>query len=137
MSEQDQQGWKIMGTFYPHVGVEALRHGDFALVREVTGLTADEFVDGDDITGAESGWIAIAFWHGHPEFGRDRVRAIVEALPVKDVERIGFDVAPKNAGEGDAGPPDVTRSSASSATTDDSSSATSTAPDPPETVTQP
>lgn len=134
---EEQMGWKIFETFYPHVGVEELVHGDFALVREVTGMTADAFIDGKDLTGAETGWIAVAFAHGNPGLSRSKVAQIIGDLKVADVQQVGFEAEPdKEAG---AGPPDggETRSPDSSVITDGSSSEISSQPPAREITTQP
>lgn len=94
MSEEEDKetGWNIYGKFYPHNGIEALRHGDFRLVRRVTGLSTDEFVNGDDLTGSESGWIAVAFSQGHPEMTVEMVARMMDTLKVEEVERVGFEI---------------------------------------------
>ncbi len=92
MSDDDVIGWEIAGRFYPHNGAEALRHGDFALIREVTGLSLDEFDRGDDPLATETGWIAVAFWHGNPDMRRDQILKIVEQLPADGAKRVGWTV---------------------------------------------
>lgn len=113
-------GWEIYGKFYSHNGIEALRHGDFALVRQVTGMTTDEFVNGDDLTGSESGWIAVAFWQGNPEMSRDMAARAMQNLKLNDVERIGFEL---DEDDGEQSPP-VEEADSSSAPSESSSTTT-------------
>lgn len=120
MPEQ-RVGWEIYGKFYAHNGIEALRHGDFALVRQVTGLTTDEFVNGEDLTGSESGWIAVAFWQGNPEMSRDMAARAVTNLKVSDVERVGFDLE-----EEDGQSPPAEGADSNSAPSESSSTTTGT-----------
>jgi hypothetical protein len=87
----DRIGWEIAGRFYPHNGTQALRHGDFALIREVTGLSLDEFDRGDDPLATETGWIAVAIWQSNPDMRRDQVRTFVEQLPAEAAKRVGWE----------------------------------------------
>ena len=87
----DQIGWEIAGRFYPHNGADALRHGDFALIREVTGLSLDEFDRGDDPLAVETGWLAVAVWHGNPEMRRSQVLNFIEQLPAEGAKRVGWE----------------------------------------------
>ncbi len=86
----DRAGWNIHGRFYPHNGADALRHGDFALIREVTGLSLDEFDRGDDPLATETGWLAVAVWQAQPELRRDQVRNFIEQLPAGAAERVNW-----------------------------------------------
>jgi hypothetical protein len=135
MTEPQQVGWEIYNKFYPHNGIEALRHGDFRLVRLVTGMSTDEFVNGDDLTGSESGWIAVAFSQGHPEMTVEMVARMMDTLKIEDVLRVGFEIDE----EPEQSPPDEgeDRSPSSSATTEPSSPepATTTPPETPDAST--
>ena len=89
----EQIGWEIAGRFYPHNGADALRHGDFALIREVTGLSLDEFDRGDDPLATETGWLAVAVWQANPEMRRDQVRTFIEQLAADGAKRVGWEAA--------------------------------------------
>ncbi len=118
MTRPEQQvGWEIFKRFYPHNGIEALRHGDFRLVRLVTGMTTDEFVNGDDLTGSESGWIAVAFSQGHPEMSVEMVARMMDTLKIEDVERVGFDFEEEPEQSPPAGTEDPSLSSSSTTVT--------------------
>lgn len=116
----EQKGWEIEGVFYPHVGADALLHGDYALIPEVTGLDLDDFLSGSDLMRIETGWIAVAFWRGNPELRRNQVVRIIEHLPGEGAKRVGWAV-PEAA---DASPP----APAEENTTISSSSTTSVEP---------
>jgi hypothetical protein len=105
MADNDQVGWKIGTRFYEHVGADALRHGDFALIREVTGMTLDQFDRGDDPVATETGWLAVAVWRGNPDLRREQVVRMVEQLGHDDAERVGWSTPEKQ--EDDAVPPPV------------------------------
>ncbi len=117
MTQNQQVGWEIFKQFYPHNGIEALRHGDFRLVRLVTGMTTDEFVNGDDLTGSESGWIAVAFSQGHPEMSVEMVARMMDTLKIEDVERVGFDFEEEPEQSPPAGTEDLSPSSSSTTVT--------------------
>ncbi len=92
MADEERTGWEVQGRFYPHNGADALRHGDFALIREVTGLSLDEFDRGDDPLATETGWLAVAVWQANPEMRRDQVRNFIEQLPAGGATRVGWGV---------------------------------------------
>ncbi len=88
----EQIGWEILGRFYPHIGADGLWQGDYALIREVTGVDLDVFDRGEDPLATETGWLAVALWHGNPDMRRDQIVKLVEKLPA------GGDGAPKRVG---------------------------------------
>ncbi len=87
----DRIGWEIAGRFYPHNGAGALRHGDFALIREVTGVSLDEFDRGTDPLATETGWLAVAVWQANPDMRRDQVVSYIEQLPAGAATRVGWE----------------------------------------------
>lgn len=101
MADQDKIGWQVGARFYPHVGADALRHGDFALIREVTGMTLDQFDRGDDPIATETGWLAVAVWQANPDLRREQVVRMIEQMTPDESVRVGWEI-PKEA---DAGPP--------------------------------
>lgn len=107
-----EPGWLIHGQFYPHVGSNALTHGDLALIRDVTGLTMDQFDEGEPFL-SMTGWMAVAFWHENPELRREQVVRFIERLPRDASEEVNWTKVP----DGDDGPPAV----APEASSDDSS----------------
>lgn len=119
----EQPGWQIRGRFYPHNGADALRHGDFALMREVSGLALDELDRGDDPIAVDTAWMAVAIWQANPEMRRDQVRVFVETLGAGEAERIGWgiedDAAPLTQ---DESPPSGNSSSDSASPQADASS---------------
>lgn len=118
----DQIGWEIAGTFYPHVGFEGLLHGDHALMREVTGLTLSELDSGEDPEATETAWIAVAVWHQNLELRRGEVRKFVERLPKDGAKRIGFEENAEAPLDESPSPDSGKTSSSSDSTPADSSS---------------
>jgi hypothetical protein len=120
-------GWEIDGRFYPHNGVDGLRHGDFALIREVTGLSIDEFDRGDDDLATETGWLAVAIWQSNPEWRRDQVVRAVEQLPADGAKRIGWAAPPKADADPPTGENDPTSESSSTRSSDAPAATTTSA----------
>lgn len=90
-----ESGFEIKGTFYAFP--TAFRIGDPPLVRQITGMSWEEFTGalGDD-TGDPSvsaGMIAVAVWQTNPEWRRDRVARFVEKLDMEQVKFISGDAA--------------------------------------------
>ena len=108
-----QQGFEIKGQFCPHNGVASLRHGDFALIREVTGLNLQDFDDGVDPSLSMLGWMAVAYWQANPQLTRDQAVRAFEQLPADSVKAVGFDDA-----EEDARPPEEDAAPSQSSSTD-------------------
>jgi hypothetical protein len=114
----DKVGWEIDGRFYPHNGADSLRHGDYALIREVTGLTLDTFDMGRDPLAVETGWLAVAIWQADPGLSRGQVVEMVERLPRGAAKPVGWTKPLVEADEDDAGPPDTVSSGGTSSTSD-------------------
>lgn len=113
MSEQ-QDGVEIKGKFYPWA--DQMRLVDPILVREVTGLSYQEFLSAwqemaGEIADADegevevdpsvlSGMIAVAVWQQHPDWSRVKARQFIERLSFDDVKILGSEDEP----DGEADP---------------------------------
>lgn len=100
---EEQAGFRVGETFYPWP--QAFRLGDPVLIREVTGMSWQEFIDALDGQGMEdpavlNGMIAAAVWQANPRWKRDRVRAFVEAIGFEEL-----DLKTDSEEEQTAGPP--------------------------------
>ena len=114
-------GWEFMGRFYPHIGADGMWQGDYALIREVTGLRLDQFDRGSDPLATETGWLAVALWHGNPDMSRDQIVELVEKLPAHGdgiPTKIGWDTPE----EADAAPLAPNESPGSGSSSSDSAS---------------
>lgn len=118
-----QIGFEIKGQFCPHNGAASLRHGDFALIRQVTGLNLQEFDEGVDPQLSMLGWMAVAYWQANPHLSRDQALRQFEQLPHDSVKAIGF------GDEDDAGPPDLPAPTSGDSSTDTDGSATEPSPE--------
>lgn len=123
----DERGWMIFEKFYAHVGWDALTYDDFALVRQLTGLTTDEFMNGEDLRGNEHAWVAIAFLHGNPDMTRDQVARIIGQVKPVDVRPVGFTIT----GGDDAGPPAGAEEEPSAPSSETGAGSSSETPNPP------
>lgn len=90
---EEKPGVKINGVFFPLP--ESFRLGDPVLVREVTGLTWDEFTamleqEEGEITDPSvlTGMIAVSVWQANPKWPRARVVSFVEKVDLSDLETI-------------------------------------------------
>lgn len=101
----DGDTFDVLGRVYPMIRLSEFRFSDWALVREITGLSSQEFVvahDGDD-GGVDKlvvfGYAAVAFWRGNPRMTRSRARDEIEDWAETDVAFL-----PAAGEDGDATP---------------------------------
>lgn len=101
MSDDERAGFEIGGRFYPWA--DQMRLSDPILIREVTGLSYQEFLSSwqavdenaeDEVEvdpAVLSGMIAVAVWQQHTEWSRAKAAKYVERLNFDDVTIIGGD----------------------------------------------
>lgn len=109
MADQEA-GYQIAGKFFPFP--TSFRLGDPVLIRDLTGLTWDEFLrampDEDDPEDVGDpvvllGMLGVAVWQANPTWRRDKVARYVQNIPIEDVEAVGVE----EEQDGDAGPPEM------------------------------
>lgn len=99
--------FEILGRSYPMVPLAQWRFSEWALVREITGLSSEEFVAAheDGESGVDKlvvyGYAAVAFWRGNPRMSRSRARDAIDDWTETDV----VFVAPAGEVDGDADVP--------------------------------
>lgn len=105
----EEAGFQIGKRLYPFPS--SFRLGDPVLVKEVTGLDWQEFLDRipdpDDPTQEDDmivvlGLIAVAVWQGNPTWRRDKVSRYAQGLDLSEIEAVGGEVE-----EDEASPPEL------------------------------
>ena len=127
---EDKAGFEIDGRFYPFP--QSFRLGDPVLVKELTGMEFNDFVEAFDSLDPEDGvdpvvmvgLVGVAVWQEHPRWSRDKVVRFVQAVDMEKFDAIG--------GEGEASPPEQPAATpepeASEPLSDPSSDASTTQP---------
>jgi hypothetical protein len=132
--------WKVGLHTFPFVN--DFNHGDAPLIREVTGLTWNEFSTiwstwdpeaPDPLVG--TALLAVAVQHAQPTWSRQRVNDFVRNLPIGATEFIAPETNTPAADDPDANPEEVARTvippSDSSASSNSSDAASSTPEESP------
>lgn len=101
-----QPGFNLQGRFYPTPTRFLL--GDPILVSEVTGISWAEFLERLDDEEQQNdpalmlGILAVAVWHEHPKWRRDRVCAYIQQVGFEEIEAVQPETEDEEA---DADPP--------------------------------
>lgn len=120
--------FEIYGRVYPMIQLSEFRFSEWALVREVTGLSSSEFAAAHDEDGGVDklvvfGYAAVAFWRGNARMTRARAKLAIEDWGTEDVvfvpaEDEAGDAADPPAEAGEGSPSNEDSSQTSSESTD-------------------
>ena len=112
------------GREFPMVRIPDFKFQDWALIREITGLSSAEFLLAHDHESGPDelvmfGYAAVAFWHGNPSLSRARVAAYAGEWATGDVVLQDDEPEVDDAANPPAGDGGSTSSEAPSPTSDD------------------
>lgn len=136
---EQARGFQVGKDFYP--AVDSMKLGDAPLVRELTGLGWEEFLellpdeDAPDEQGFDpivlSALLAVSVQRQNPTWRRDRVVRYVSGLGIEQIESVG----PSSDEEEEPGPPEPKAGESSSAPSAGNSHGADTDSDESQTTT--